>query len=111
MIGVVHTSKIFEFRDEGELARALGWYGEKCGCETVIIVDTADKVKAVINRDLFTFPPDLFEEQKYYLYGNVGDDEVDLLRNDKLPAKRDWQLSQVPFAYIVQKLPKDISLY
>lgn len=111
MIGVIQNTKIFEFRDESELARALEWFGDKYGCETVIIVDTADQVKAVVSRGDFTFAPSINDEQKYYIYGNPNSNGADLNKNDHLPSQRDWQLSCVPFAYCSQKVPKDLDLY
>ena len=112
MIGVIKGTHIFEFRDESELARALDWYADKYGCGTLIIVDTADSVKGVINGGDFTFMPSLNEEQKYYLYGAPGNKGADLSKNDPLPRDAgNWEISFMPFAFCNQRVPKTLDLY
>lgn len=111
MIGVIQYNKIFEFRDEYDLAQAIGWFIDKYGCDTAIIVDTSDKVKAIIKNDNFIFAPNITEDQKYYIYGAVKGDFSDLTKNDYLPNNVNWEIGGLPFAYTVQKVPKDLDLY
>ena len=112
MIGVVNHSKIFEFRDEGDLVNALDWYADKYGSDIVFIVDTADKIKAIIKNGSWLFMPDLTDETKYYIYGTTSRSSIivdDIQKNDYLPNSiRDWQLGPVPFIYVSQRVPKDL---
>lgn len=112
MIGVIQRTKIFEFRDESMLEQALAWYADRYGCNTLVVADAADMVKAVISQGAFTFAPSLNEEQKYYLYGTPNNQGVDLGKNDSLPlSASNWELSHVPFAFCTQRVPKDLDLY
>lgn len=111
MIGVIKNTKIFEFREETDLCQALSWFANNYGCDTLIITDTSDKVKAIISNDSFTFAPSIEEEQKYYVYGTTNGKYSELSKNDYLPNSYDWQLGPFPFAYTVQRVPKELDLY
>lgn len=121
MIGVIGGDKYFDFRDDTDLSKALGWFGEKYGSTIIIIVDTTDKIKALVsNRDFILFPPNLEEQTKYYLYGVPNIPYVlntlkieEIQRNDYLPRNIDWSswTFTLPFAFINQPVPKTISLY
>lgn len=112
MIGVIKRDNIFEFRDEEQLCRALSWYGDKYGCEVVIVTDRSDRIKAIINRGSFTFTPSLSEETNYLLYGLPNSrvvNVVDLQRNDSLPTYNSYEL-MLPFIYVSQPIPKPLDV-
>ena len=113
MIGIVHRTKFFEFRDESDLAVALAWYGDKYNGEIVIVTDINYRIKGVLNRNGdWVFRPDLSEETNYYIFGAVVGqvNEDDLQKNEDLPKNVSWELNMIPFAFISQKLPKEIDL-
>jgi len=110
MIGVINRTKIFEFRDQSELARALDFLAKAYGCETIIIVNASDKVKGIIYNGDFSFTPDIFEEEKYYIYGNANSNGSDLGKNESLPVQRDWQLYGMPFMYVSQPVSKELDV-
>lgn len=110
MIGIVNRTKIFEFRDQGELARGLEFLAKAYGCDTLVIANASDKVKGVLHFGDFTFTPDIYEEEKYYIYGNAGNDGSDLSKNDELQVQTNWQLTGMPFTYISQPVPKDLDV-
>ncbi len=112
MIGVIQNTKIFEFRDESELGRALDWFADKYGCRTLIIVDTSDTIKGVVSGGDFTFSPSLNEEQKYYIYGTPQNIADELNKNDHLPSGAgNWEIAFMPFAFCNQRVPKTLDLY
>lgn len=110
MIGIVNRTKIFEFRDQNDLARGLDFLARRYGCDVIIIVSSTDYVKGVLYNGDFTFAPDLREEERYYLYGNAGKIGHDLLKNDDLPVQRDWQIAAMPFTYVSQPVPKELDV-
>lgn len=111
MIGVIQGNRIFEFREAPELAKALAWFADKYGCETLLIVDSKDLVKGVINGEAFTFTPSLDADQKYYLYGVSGNKYSDLSKNEFLPSnERNWEISYMTFAFYNMTVPKILDL-
>lgn len=111
MIGVIQRNKLFEFRDDSELCKALDWFGSKYGCDTIYVVDTSDRIKMIIYRESFLVNSSLYDETKYYIYGDIGNTGKDLQLNDLLPNKNNCPLGQIPFAYISQRVPKEIDIY
>lgn len=109
MIGIIQNTKIFEFRDESDLSRALEWLGDRYDCEIVMIVDPSDKVKGVVHRGYFTWPTRLNEGQKYYIYGSNSADDKELQSNEVLPKRYNWDLGPFSFIYGEQRLPKELS--
>lgn len=107
MIGVVNRDKIFEFRDEDDLAKALDWFGSKYNCNTIIITDASKKVKGIICNGVFTFSPNLLEETHYYLFGSDVYNELD--KNTELPRKQ-YEIDNMPFIYLSQRVPKNLDL-
>ena len=114
MIGVINNTKIFEFRDEAELAYALSWFGDKYGAEYIIITDTADKIKSAIYNGDFLFGQSLTDETKYYIYGSAKKLESfdDMQKNTELSklGRVDWQVGPYSFIYMAQKLPKELDI-
>lgn len=108
MLGIINENLVFEFNDEDSLGRALNNYAEKHGCDTIIIVDSADSVKAVMNNGNMLFV-NTMEEVKYTLYGTANGLYKDLGRGDTLPAKSDWQHAFDSFFYRVQPMPDTIN--
>lgn len=113
MIGVVNRTKIFEFRDMGELAQALSHYGKHYGnCDVIIIANKSDKVKSIIYNSNFELEPDgLNENEVYYVYGTDDISLKDLGKNAELPFRRLWLLEKKPFAYCTQRYPKELDIY
>lgn len=109
MIGVVKETKIFEFRDEADLARALSWYVSKYDCEIVVITDTSNKVKGIIYNDEFTFTANLIDGQKYRIYGTNAKDAKVMEKNDVMPIRYDYKPDGVSFIFGEQRVPKEIS--
>ena len=113
MIGVINRDKIFEFRDESELCDSLSIFAERYGSESMIIVDTSDRIKAVIYNNQWVFQPNLIEDTKYYLYGASprAINFNDLQRNDIIPNLNSWIYDGLPFAFTTQRIPKTLDLY
>lgn len=109
MIGVIQNTKIFEFRDENDLAKSLTLYGNRYNCDIIIIVDTSDKIKGIVNNGYFTFPTNLNEGQKYYIYGTNISEDKEFAKNDILPKRYNWDHGAVSFVYGTQIIPQEIS--
>lgn len=112
MIGVIQGNRVFEFREESELAKALSWFADKYGCETLLIIDSKNTVKGVINGNSFTFTPSLNADQKYYLFGVSGNKYSDLSKNEPLPIdERNWEINYMTFEFCNITVPKILDLY
>lgn len=110
MIGIIRQN-VFEFRDESELAKALDWFADKYGCNTLIISDRNDYIKGVVYNGDFTFAPSINEEEPYYLYGTPQSIGNDLNKNEYKPVgASNWEIGGLPFKYINQRVPKPLDI-
>lgn len=108
MLGIINEEFVFEFTDEDGLGKALNHYAEKHGCDTILVVDSTDSIKAVINNGNMLFV-NTREDVKYTLYGTACGLYKDLGRGDTLPVKSDWPLAFDSFFYRVQPMPDKIN--
>lgn len=109
MIGVVQETKIFEFRDEADLARALSWYGSKYDVEIIVITDTLSKIKGIIFNDKFLFPANLIDGQKYRIFGTNLKEVKEMSKNDIMPVSYSYKPDGVSFIFGEQRVPKEIN--
>lgn len=112
MIGVINSKLYFEFTGEEGFLKAMTKYGADNDCETIIIVDTSDRVRAIIYNNEFEWGADIRPDEKYFIYGDAGTTYRSLNFKDSLPNKKDWQLGFIPFAFCSRKNnPGEINLY
>ena len=116
MIGIIDQRKIFEFRSNDELIRALDFYASKLNeCTVIIITDAQDKVKCVIAEEQLVFEPSLELETNYYMRffklgrGQRVSDVEFPTKNSVLPAKMKSQdIPMHRFKFIECRTPKEI---
>lgn len=108
MIGVVKNDRIFEFRDVGELAYAIGNFAKMYEAETSIclITNTSDKLIGVIDETEFTVIPDISENIKYWIYMPKKSETFKLEKGTKIDTDGGGKL--FPFFCVNYKIPKQI---
>ena len=117
MIGVIEQSQqlVFECSNMADsLESSLAYYKNSYGCKDLFIVDTADRVKAVISsKDRFLWNPEsiINISQKYYLYGGTFRD-MTYERDMPLPNKDSnmWEIAFVPFYLKNIHYPESLAL-
>lgn len=110
MIGVLKNNLIFEFRDPDELAISLEKYGQSYDSDIIFIVSSTDLIKGIICKGQWTFSPIINEEERYYIYGIPYNKEyISLMRGDKLPVLKNYELGPIPFEFKTQRYPAYIN--
>lgn len=72
MIGIIKEKRIFEYLDDSGLLKALAYWCETKGDMVLIITDSLDKVKAIVNAESatpewFVMPTNLEESTLYHI--------------------------------------------
>ena len=108
MIGIIDNYLIFEFKDEGDLNKALAHFAKSNNVNTLIISSKMDTIKAVLYNDKFLFMPYITTDEEYILYGAYYSSEPMLSKNDDVPSHIDWTVMS-RFKYRVMTVPTLIS--
>ena len=72
--------------------------------------DVSDLIKGIICKGQWTFSPIINEEERYYIYGIPYNKEyISLMRGDKLPVLKNYELGPIPFEFKTQRYPAYIN--